>query len=172
MSCLESPMNGPQDPIGSPSGVPHKKSVALRIPWRPHLAIRELVEAYAHCADRRDVQGQMSLFNPETHFIVFMDTKSSQPSMDLQRREDLAPVFADLKKYQATTHFLGQSTLVLNGDQATGETDCLAIMFSHRRKNGRSLWLRFVITMFLSKPREGGCSGSASPSWTGRKRAE
>jgi len=26
------------------------------------LAIRELVEAYAHCADRRDAKGQMSLF--------------------------------------------------------------------------------------------------------------
>ena len=25
------------------------------------LAIRELVEAYAHCADRRDAEGQMSL---------------------------------------------------------------------------------------------------------------
>ena len=28
------------------------------------LAIRELVEAYAYCADRRDAEGQMSLFTP------------------------------------------------------------------------------------------------------------
>jgi hypothetical protein len=34
------------------------------------LAIRELVEAYAHCADRRDAKGQMSLFTPDTHFVV------------------------------------------------------------------------------------------------------
>lgn len=33
------------------------------------LAIRELVEAYAHCADRRDAQGQMSLFTANTHFV-------------------------------------------------------------------------------------------------------
>jgi hypothetical protein len=26
------------------------------------LAIRELIEAYAYCADRRDAKGQMSLF--------------------------------------------------------------------------------------------------------------
>ena len=26
------------------------------------LAIRELVEAYAYCADRRDAEGQMALF--------------------------------------------------------------------------------------------------------------
>ena len=28
------------------------------------LAIRELVEAYAHCADRRDAKGQMALLPP------------------------------------------------------------------------------------------------------------
>ena len=37
------------------------------------LAIRELVEAYAHCADRRDAKGQMSLFTPDTHFVVYMN---------------------------------------------------------------------------------------------------
>jgi len=31
------------------------------------LAIRELVEAYAHCADRRDSKGQMALFTADTH---------------------------------------------------------------------------------------------------------
>jgi hypothetical protein len=64
----------------------------------------------------------MSLFTPDTHFIVYMDAKSSRPAMDLHRREDLAPVFADLNKYEATTHFLGQSAIVLDRDQATGET--------------------------------------------------
>src|ERR1700747_1187977 len=38
------------------------------------LAIRELVEAYAHCADRRDAKGQMALFTPDTHFVVYMNT--------------------------------------------------------------------------------------------------
>ena len=90
------------------------------------LAIRELIEAYAHCADRRNASGQMALFTPDTHFIVFMDPKSTQPAIDLRRREDLAPVFADLNKYEATTHFLGQSTIVLDQNQATGETYCLA----------------------------------------------
>src|SRR6266853_993129 len=33
------------------------------------LAIRELVEAYPHCADRRDVKAQMSLFTADTHFV-------------------------------------------------------------------------------------------------------
>jgi ketosteroid isomerase-like protein len=91
------------------------------------LAIRELIEAYAHCADRRDAKGQMSLFTEDTHFVVFMNVKDPTPSMDLYSREALAPVFADLNKYDATTHFVGQSTiLTLTGDRATGEAYCLA----------------------------------------------
>ena len=91
------------------------------------LAIRELVEAYAHCADRRDATGQMSLFTPDTHFVVYMDAKDPKPSQDLHTREALAPVFAELNKYEATTHFVGQSTiLTLTGDRGTGEAYCLA----------------------------------------------
>src|SRR5207253_144024 len=75
------------------------------------LAIRELVEAYAHCADRRDAKGQMSLFTADTHFVVFMNAKDPKPSQELHSREALTQVLADLNKYDATTHFLGQSTI-------------------------------------------------------------
>jgi hypothetical protein len=91
------------------------------------LAIRELVEAYAHCADRRDAKGQTSLFTTDTHFVVYMNAKDPTPSMELHSRDALAPVFADLNKYAATTHFVGQSTiLTLENDRATGEAYCLA----------------------------------------------
>jgi hypothetical protein len=91
------------------------------------LAIRELVEAYAHCADRRDANGQMALFTTDTHFVVYMNAKDPKPSMELRSRQELAPVFADLNKYAATTHFVGQSTIfTLTGDRATGETYSLA----------------------------------------------
>jgi ketosteroid isomerase-like protein len=91
------------------------------------LAIRELVEAYAHCADRRDAKGQMALFTEDTHFVVFMNAKDPTPSTDLHSRDALAPVFADLNKYDATTHFVGQSTIfTLSADRATGEAYCLA----------------------------------------------
>jgi hypothetical protein len=91
------------------------------------LAIRELVEAYAHCADRREAKGQMSLFTADTHFVVFMNAKDPKPSMELHTREALAPVFADLNKYDATTHFVGQSTIfTLTAESATGESYCLA----------------------------------------------
>ena len=91
------------------------------------LAIRELIEAYAHCADRRDAKGQMSLFTADTHFVVYMNGKDPTPSQELRSREALAPVFAELNKYDATTHFVGQSTIfTLTEDRGTGEAYCLA----------------------------------------------
>jgi SnoaL-like domain len=74
------------------------------------LAIRELIEAYAHCADRRDAKGQMALFSIDTHFVVFMDAKNPAPSQELHSRDALAPVFAELNKYEATTHFVEHVT--------------------------------------------------------------
>jgi hypothetical protein len=90
------------------------------------LAIQELVQAYAHCADRRDAKGQMSLFTEDTHFMVFMNAKDPTPSQELHSREALAPVFADLDQYAATMHFLGQTTiLTMTRDRGAGETYCM-----------------------------------------------
>lgn len=91
------------------------------------LAIRELVEEYAYCADRRDAAGQMALFTSDTHFVVYMDAKNPTPSQDLHSRDALGPVFADLNKYDATMHFVGQSTIfTLTPERATGGAYCLA----------------------------------------------
>jgi SnoaL-like domain len=91
------------------------------------LAIRELVEAYAGCADRRDAKGQMALFTADTHFVVYMNAKDPKPSQELNSRDALASVFADLNKYAATTHFVGQSTVLsLTADRGNGEAYCLA----------------------------------------------
>jgi hypothetical protein len=91
------------------------------------LAIRELVDAYAHCADRRDVKGQLALFTVDAHFVVYYTgSDASKPDLELHRQADLAPIFEDLSRYRATTHFNGQSTVHLNGEAATGETYCLA----------------------------------------------
>ena len=90
------------------------------------LAIRELVDAYAHCADRRDSEGQKSLFTEDTHFVVYMDGQGSEPTQVLDGRAALTPVFEALNNYQATMHFNGQSTIVLEGDRATGESYCVA----------------------------------------------
>jgi hypothetical protein len=90
------------------------------------LAIRELVDAYAHCADRRDAEGQKALFTEDTHFLVYMNGTGTEPTEDLHGKEQLTPVFAALKQYEVTMHFNGQSTVSLAGERATGETYCIA----------------------------------------------
>jgi hypothetical protein len=59
--------------------------------------------------------------------VVYMNAKDPKPSQELNSREALAPVFADLNKYAATMHFVGQSTILsLTADRGTGEAYCLA----------------------------------------------
>jgi SnoaL-like protein len=90
------------------------------------LAIRELFDAYARCADRRDAEGQKALFTADARFAVYMSGPGTEPTYVLEGREALTPVFADLNQYEATTHFNGQSTVELVGDRATGESYTIA----------------------------------------------
>jgi hypothetical protein len=90
------------------------------------LALRELFDAYARCADARDAQGQMALFTTDARFSVFMDGAGSEPTSVLEGREMLAPVFDDLNRYEHTMHFNGQSTIVLEGNDATGDSYTIA----------------------------------------------
>ena len=90
------------------------------------LALRELFDAYAHCADRRDAEGQKALFTTDTRFAVYMDGDGAEPTYVLEGRDALTPVFADLNRYDATTHFNGQSTVTIDGDRGTGESYTIA----------------------------------------------
>ena len=89
------------------------------------LAIRELVDAYAYCADRRDAAGQMELFTEDTELVVFGDRRNPEPTQRLRGRAALAPVFDELNTYRATMHFNGQSTTRVDGARASGVTNCL-----------------------------------------------
>ena len=112
------------------------------------LAIRELVDAYAHCADRRDADGQKALFTDDTHFVVYMDGQGTAPTQVLDGREALTPVFDDLNRYQATMHFNGQSTIALDGERATGESYCIAhhLFTGNGERKLMVAWLRYADT--------------------------
>jgi hypothetical protein len=110
------------------------------------LAIRELFDAYARCADTRDAEGQKALFTEDTRFAVYMDGPGTEPSYVLDGREALSPVFDDLNRYEATMHFNGQSTVSLDGNQATG--DSYTIAHHVYTEDGTRLmmvaWLRYL----------------------------
>jgi uncharacterized protein (TIGR02246 family) len=91
------------------------------------LAIRELIETYARCADRRDPKGWMALFATDAHFVVYMNGQDAKPSQELHSRDALGPIFAHFTQYDSTTHFVGQSTIfTLSNVRATGEAYVLA----------------------------------------------
>ena len=110
------------------------------------LAIRELVDAYAYCADRRDATGQMALFTEDTEFLVYMDSRSPSPTQHFRGRAALAPVFDELNTYVTTMHFNGQSTAVLDGAHASGVTYCLA---HHVRVEGSARSLMVAAIRYL-----------------------
>jgi ketosteroid isomerase-like protein len=110
------------------------------------LSIRELVDAYAYCADRRDATGQMALFTEDTEFLVYMDSRSGSPTQHLRGRAALAPVFDELNTYVTTMHFNGQSTVVLDGDHASGVTYCLA---HHVKVDGEARSLMVAAIRYL-----------------------
>jgi hypothetical protein len=91
------------------------------------LAIRELVDAWAHYADRRLPRQQAELFVPDGTVAVYTsDTGTSEDVQQIQGHDALAESFLVLNNYEYTTHFNGQSTITLDGASATGESYCLA----------------------------------------------
>jgi ketosteroid isomerase-like protein len=110
------------------------------------LAIRELVDAYAHCADRRDIEGQMSLFMADAEFLVYMDSRNPVPTQEIHGRDGLRPVFENLNTYETTMHFNGQSTVTWAGDSATGVSYCLA---HHVKVDGSNRGLMIASIRYL-----------------------
>jgi hypothetical protein len=90
------------------------------------LAIRELLDAYAHDADRKLTSAQSALFTDDAVIEVYTEDDNN-PVQVLRGRKEIESGFGDaLKQYTATMHFNGQSTVKLKGDQATNESYTLA----------------------------------------------
>jgi hypothetical protein len=92
-----------------------------------HQAIRDLVDGWAHFADRRLRRQQAELFTPDGKVAVYPgDPGSTEPMQVIQGKAALATSFEILQTYDVTTHVNGQSTINVDGDTATGESYCLA----------------------------------------------
>lgn len=92
------------------------------------IAIKDLVDAYSHNADRRHAHEQAMLFTNDGVIKVYHAEPGAndKPDATIKGRDSLEKAFAILKKYDVTMHFNGQSTINLNGNRATGEVYCLA----------------------------------------------
>jgi EmrB/QacA subfamily drug resistance transporter len=107
------------------------------------LAIRELVDAYARHADRRQPAEQAALYSENGRTLVYTDPAATEATQVLTGRAEHAEVFRSLNQYTVTTHFNGQSTITLDGDRATGESYCLAHHLL-AGEHGRSLILMSI----------------------------
>ncbi|PYC66313.1 nuclear transport factor 2 family protein [Micromonospora arborensis] len=97
-------------------------------------ALRDLVDAYAHRADVRDFKGQAALYAENGRVAVYTaDPSTNEPAQVLTGRDEIeSGITATLQDFEQTFHFNGQSTvLTLSGDQATGESYCIAHMVTN-----------------------------------------
>lgn len=91
------------------------------------LAIRNLIDAWAHCADRRLAERQAALFTEDGGYSVYDgDPETRKPIAVRWGRSEIVAALATLRKFDATTHFNGQSAVAISGDRAVGESYCLA----------------------------------------------
>jgi hypothetical protein len=51
------------------------------------MAIRELFDAYARCADTRDPDGQKALFTEDTRFVVLLEGAGTDATYVIEGRE-------------------------------------------------------------------------------------
>ena len=89
-------------------------------------ALRALASGYATSVDRRDVDGFVSVFAPDGVLRVHDPGVYDEPRSVLTGSEQLARVIERISVYDATFHFIGQSTYAADGDGATGEVYCTA----------------------------------------------
>jgi ketosteroid isomerase-like protein len=91
------------------------------------LALGRLVKAYAHHVDRREPEAVAALFCEDGVLAIYDgDPEHVVPDRVRTGPEEIATALHGLARYEATTHFLGQQMVDVDGDTATGETYCMA----------------------------------------------
>lgn len=98
------------------------------------IAIRDVIDRYAHYADRRDAVRQAATFTVDGRVELYDGDPDSTPLLEtVTGREALAETFRGLiARYDATTYLNGQSRIRRTAaDTATAETYCLAHHLLH-----------------------------------------
>lgn len=92
------------------------------------VAIRRLIDAWGHFADRRMADEQAALMEEEGSILIYDREPDGQEPVGIRRgREEVRnSVGPFLARFAHTTHFNGQSAISVAGDEAFGETYCLA----------------------------------------------
>jgi hypothetical protein len=110
------------------------------------LALRRLVDAWAHCADRRLAEQQSNLFVPDGTILSYEgDPNTHKPHSTIKGRTAIRTALAVLNTFTVTLHMNGQSEVMIHGDQAIGETYCLVHQFTgeNDKRKCQTLGIRY-----------------------------
>ena len=93
------------------------------------IAIKELVDNISIFGDKKDFNNQVVLFAEN----AISETISEGISiLKLKGRNAMKDAFDNfLKNYETVYHFIGQQTIALNGDNATGTCYCLITLIGN-----------------------------------------
>ena len=97
---------------------------------RDRLEIRALVDSYAFCVDSSEHERTAGLFTADGELRIF---ERGNPVAVRERigRAEITAAMEGLSRYELTIHFVGNHRSRIDGDEATGETYCVA---NHVRK--------------------------------------
>ena len=95
------------------------------------LAIRELAERYARAVDRRDWELARALFSDDAVLVG--------PRFELVGRDAILRGLRSVERYRATFHAVTNQLVEIAGDEASGETYCLASHLFERDGAARKL---------------------------------
>ncbi len=110
------------------------------------LALRRLVDSWAHCADRRLAEEQSKLFTPDGVLLNYEgDPNTHEPHSTLKGRTAIRTALAVLNTFTVTLHMNGQSEVVIQGEKAIGETYCIVHQFKtvNGERNCQTLGIRY-----------------------------
>jgi hypothetical protein len=90
-------------------------------------ALGRLVKEYAHFVDRRDPRAVANLFTTDGVLAIHHgDPDVVAPDRVRSGRDEITSAMEWMSRYETTTHHLGQQMVEIEGDEATGETYCMA----------------------------------------------
>ena len=89
------------------------------------VALEQLVWAYARHVDRRDAERFVELFEPDATLRMVRRGHEEEPVQSRGHRQ-LAKVVGALGRFDVTYHLVGNHTVHVAGDDATGEVYCVA----------------------------------------------
>ena len=120
------------------------------------LALRRLVDFWAHCAERRLAEQQSNLFIPDGVLLNYEgDPNTHEPHSILKGRLAIRTALAVLNTFTVTLHMNGQSEVAIQGEKAIGETYCIVHQFKtvNGRRNCQTLGIRYYDQFFREENR-------------------